>query len=106
MLQFERFGFYSAGGGRFCAEIQPTKALQGLQIGERGEIVSRRSIKTATEKLSAAMSEIINSGALDKLDKNGEFHEISYSRMGGFGEETLARQLFESLKAKGFGSRF
>ena len=46
------------------------------------------------------MTEIINSGALDQLDKNGEFHEISYSRMGGFGEEALARQLFESLKAK------
>jgi hypothetical protein len=56
--------------------------------------------KAATEKLSGAMTEIINSGALDKLDK-GEFHEISFSRMGGSGEERLARQLLESLKAKG-----
>ena len=29
-LQFERYGFYPAGGGRFCAEIQPVKALNGL----------------------------------------------------------------------------
>ncbi len=57
--------------------------------------------KPATEKLSAAMTEIINSGALDKLDKNGEFHEISYSRMGGYGEAQLAKQLLETLKVKG-----
>src|SRR5579863_8232695 len=57
--------------------------------------------KNATEKLSAAMKEIIDYGVLETLDKNGEFHEISYSRMGGFGEESLARQLLETLKAKG-----
>src|SRR6266480_61753 len=33
-----------AGGGRFCAEIHPVKALKGLQIGERGEITLRRAI--------------------------------------------------------------
>jgi RNA 3'-terminal phosphate cyclase (ATP) len=44
VLQFERYGFYPAGGGRFCAEIHPMKALKGLQIGERDEIFSRRSI--------------------------------------------------------------
>jgi RNA 3'-terminal phosphate cyclase (ATP) len=42
-LQFERYGFYPAGGGRFCAEIHPTKTLNGIQIGERGEITSRRA---------------------------------------------------------------
>src|SRR6266478_9376163 len=44
LLQFERYGFYPAGGGRFCAEIHPVKALKGLQIGERGEITLRRAI--------------------------------------------------------------
>jgi len=43
-LQFERYGFYPAGGGRFCAEIQPVTALKPLHIGERGEITSRRAI--------------------------------------------------------------
>jgi RNA 3'-terminal phosphate cyclase (ATP) len=43
-LQFERYGFYPAGGGRFCAEVHPAKALNRIQIGERGEIVSRRAI--------------------------------------------------------------
>jgi RNA 3'-terminal phosphate cyclase (ATP) len=42
-LQFERYGFYPAGGGRFCAEIHPAKTLNGIQIGERGEITSRRA---------------------------------------------------------------
>jgi RNA 3'-terminal phosphate cyclase (ATP) len=42
-LQFERYGFYPAGGGRFCAEIHPAKTLNGIQIGERGEITLRRA---------------------------------------------------------------
>jgi len=42
-LQFERYGFYPAGGGRFCAEIHPVKALEGIQIGQRGEITLRRA---------------------------------------------------------------
>jgi RNA 3'-terminal phosphate cyclase (ATP) len=42
-LQFERYGFYPAGGGRFCAEIFPVKGLKSIQIRERGEITSRRA---------------------------------------------------------------
>jgi RNA 3'-terminal phosphate cyclase (ATP) len=43
-LQFERYGFYPAGGGRFCAEIHPVNTLNGIQIGQRGEITTRRAI--------------------------------------------------------------
>ena len=43
-LQIERYGFYPAGGGRFSVEIFPVKALSGIEIGERGEITSRRAI--------------------------------------------------------------
>jgi RNA 3'-terminal phosphate cyclase (ATP) len=45
-LQFERYGFYPAGGGRFRAEVQPvtSTALQPIHIGARGEITSRRLI--------------------------------------------------------------
>ena len=42
-LQFERYGFYPAGGGRFYAEIEPA-TLRGIHLGERGEILSRRAI--------------------------------------------------------------
>jgi RNA 3'-terminal phosphate cyclase (ATP) len=41
-LQFERYGFYPAGGGRFCAEVEPCDALKALHVGERSQIVSRR----------------------------------------------------------------
>ncbi|HEY3835410.1 MAG TPA: RNA 3'-terminal phosphate cyclase [Bryobacteraceae bacterium] len=43
-LQFERYGFYPAGGGRFCAEIEPCGKLAPLQLGERGEITTRRIV--------------------------------------------------------------
>src|SRR5258708_9678834 len=42
-LQFERYGFYPAGGGRFFAEIQPAQSLIGLHIGDHVEIISLRS---------------------------------------------------------------
>jgi RNA 3'-terminal phosphate cyclase (ATP) len=43
-LQFERYGFYPAGGGRFSAEIRPVEALTGLELAPRGEVTSRRVI--------------------------------------------------------------
>jgi RNA 3'-terminal phosphate cyclase (ATP) len=41
-LQLERYGFHPAGGGRFTAEIEPCRRLNPLDLGVRGEIVSRR----------------------------------------------------------------
>jgi RNA 3'-terminal phosphate cyclase (ATP) len=41
-MQFERYGFYPAGGGRFVAEITPAPSLAPLHLGERGEITSRK----------------------------------------------------------------
>ena len=55
----------------------------------------------ATKQLGEAMQEIINSGALDKLPKDVHYHEISYSRLGGYGDEKIARDLLQKLKAKG-----
>lgn len=43
-MQFDRYGFYPAGGGRFCAAIEPVRSLIPLQIGERSEVTSRRVI--------------------------------------------------------------
>ena len=39
--------------------------------------------KKATMQLGETVSEMIESGAFDKLPKDTRFHEISYSRMGG-----------------------
>jgi RNA 3'-terminal phosphate cyclase (ATP) len=43
-LQFERYGFYPAGGGRFCAMIEPVQSLMPLHLGARGEITLRRIV--------------------------------------------------------------
>jgi RNA 3'-terminal phosphate cyclase (ATP) len=38
-----RPGFYPAGGGRFSVTIEPAAELSGLELNERGEILSRRA---------------------------------------------------------------
>ena len=57
--------------------------------------------KKATKQLGETMSEMIESGAFNKLPKDTRFHEISYSRMGGYGDEKIARDLLKKLKSKG-----
>src|SRR5262249_38693782 len=54
--------------------------------------------KIATEKLAMAMTDIIASGSLDSLAKPGSgFHELSMSRLGYWGDEGLAKMIFEEL---------
>lgn len=56
----------------------------------------------ATEQLATAMTEVIISGALDDLSKEKTaFHELSYSRLGGYGDAGLADMILEELKARG-----
>ena len=58
--------------------------------------------KAATEQLAEAMTALIISGALDGLAaEETEFHELSYSRMGSYGDRGLAAMIFEELKARG-----
>jgi hypothetical protein len=58
--------------------------------------------KAATKKLADAMSEVIASGMLDKLTMGKtEFHELSFSRLGGYGDYALAEQIVGLLKKKG-----
>jgi hypothetical protein len=68
-----------------------------LHVLEPEKIVDKK----ATKQLGETMGELIKSGALDKLPKNIHYHEISYSRMGGYGDEKIARDLLEKLKKKG-----
>jgi hypothetical protein len=63
---------------------------------EAEEIVDRH----ATEELSGAMQRVIASGALDKLAHTEVFHELSYSRLGGYGAPELADALLKELKKK------
>lgn len=58
--------------------------------------------KGATEKLATAMTDIITSGALDSLAREGtEFAELSYSRLGGYGDPGLAEMIHAELKTRG-----
>jgi len=58
--------------------------------------------KDATKDLAQAVESLILSGALDVLTKKDTaFHEISMSRMGYYGDEELASQLFSALKQRG-----
>jgi len=57
--------------------------------------------KPATQKLARAMTEILASGALDPLQKeNTDFHELSFSRLGGYGDPGLADAILSELKAR------
>ncbi len=57
--------------------------------------------KNATEELAMAMTDIIVSGALDKLASEGtRFHELSWSRLGYQGDAGLAQMIFEELKSR------
>ncbi len=70
-LQFERYGFYPAGGGRFCAEIEPAQALIPLHLGERGEILSRRIVAlVANLPGHIALREIETAAAMLNWDKD------------------------------------
>ena len=56
---------------------------------------------SATKKLATAMTDIIASGALDELAKEETaFHEISMSRLGAYGDESLFKMIFEKLKER------
>ena len=58
--------------------------------------------KPATEKLVGALTDVITSGALDSLGtEHTHFRELSYSRLGGFGDAELARMIVEELKVRG-----
>jgi hypothetical protein len=58
--------------------------------------------KAATEQLAEIVTQLITSGAFDSLSKDDTaFHEISMSRMGYYGEQNIAEELFAALKARG-----
>ena len=58
--------------------------------------------KDATLELVTIMTEIITSGALDKLNSDGmAFGSISSSRLGFYGDPELAQMIFEELKDRG-----
>lgn len=62
--------------------------------------------KEATKLLTTAMADVVASGAFDNLSRDGTaFHTISMSRMGYFGDERLADELFEALRRRGLARK-
>ncbi len=57
--------------------------------------------KPAAEALATQMAEVLLSGALDELAPTEFFHELSMSRMGYAGDDTLGRMLFDELQQRG-----
>src|ERR1700687_77045 len=69
-----------------------------LHIWQPEDIVD----KAATQKLAASVIDVLSSGALDSLSKEKTtFHEISYSRLGGYGDAELAKAILNELKVRG-----
>jgi hypothetical protein len=55
--------------------------------------------KAATKELTTAISGLIRSGAFKGLKKRGTaFHELSYSRLGGFSDHELAQEILKDLE--------
>ena len=82
--------------------IEPEMATPLLDAGVL-HILEPETIvdKPATEKLTEALTNIITSGALDSLaTEKTRFHELSYSRLGAFGDIGLAEMILEELKAR------
>src|SRR5207249_5476022 len=75
----------------------PLKREGLLHILEPETLVDR----DATKQLATALSEVIASGALDPLGKKrSKFHDLSRSRLGGYGDVELARMILEELKRR------
>lgn len=73
----------------------------GLQEAGLLRILSPETLvnRNATERLATAMAGALTEGALDALPD--AFEELSWSRMGGFGDDALARMVFDELHARG-----
>lgn len=58
--------------------------------------------QSAAEKLASVMADLFSSGLLDALGtESTAFHELSYSRLGGSGDQGLANMILEELKSRG-----
>jgi hypothetical protein len=74
--------------------VGPLRKARLLHILEPETLVD----KTATEELTTAIGGLLRSGAFDGLKKRGTaFQELSYSRLGGYGNHELAQGVLKEL---------
>lgn len=107
-LHLERYGFYPAGGGRFCAEIEPVVKLTPLHVEGRGVISSRRVIAIVAN-LPRHIAQRAVETAAGMLTWGPESHVIEATRESAFGQlgvsaekvaDSAARQAREYLVSK------
>jgi hypothetical protein len=80
----------------------PAVAAGLLQHGLLKQIHPEQFVdKEAAEQLATQMTDIITSGVLDSLETSIEFHELSMSRLGYYGDAGLAQMIFEELANRG-----
>jgi hypothetical protein len=85
-------------------EMQDPAIIEGLREHDLLHVLEAEVMvdAAATETLATAMSDIISSGALDRLaTEPTEFAELSYSRLGGLGDPGLADMIHAELKSRG-----
>ena len=75
----------------------------GLEEAGMLRILSAESLvdRSAAERLASAMADVLAEGGLDALPQAGPFQELSWSRLGGFGDPSLTLMLFEELQERG-----
>lgn len=123
-INLSRYGFFPAGGGRLEVEINPVKCLTGLELIERGELVSKkveavfaalpahialRELETIGKKITCTddelkimqLSEDQGPGNVLMLTANSENVTELFT---GFGEvgvhaETVAKRIAKEYKA-------
>ncbi|MFN2627983.1 MAG: hypothetical protein ABR569_05015, partial [Gaiellaceae bacterium] len=76
---------------------------EGLQQAGLLRILSPEDLidRAASEALASGIADVLAGGALDQLPAAGPFQALSWSRMGGYGDEGLARMLLEELQERG-----
>ncbi len=78
--------------------VEPLEDQGLLQILEPNSWVDQK----LTEELATIIVELLTSGAFDDLpDGKGQYHELSYSRMGYGADVELAEMLVEELQGRG-----
>lgn len=78
--------------------VEPLEDQGLLQILEPNSWVDQK----LTEELATIIVELLTSGAFDDLpDAEGQYHELSYSRMGYGADVELADMLVEELQGRG-----
>jgi hypothetical protein len=57
--------------------------------------------KGVAQALTEVLDRLINVGSFDGLDRSDEMLALSYSRLGGYGDQTLADYVIEELRERG-----